>query len=39
MSLGEASELSGINYDTLCDRLQRGDTGERLFRPVRHKPN
>jgi hypothetical protein len=32
MTLAEASELSGIRYDTLSERLKAGDTGERLFR-------
>ena len=34
MTLIEAAEVSGINYRTLCSRYQRGDRGERLFRPV-----
>lgn len=35
MTLSEAAELSGINYDTLIRRYRAGDRGERLFRPVR----
>lgn len=35
MSLAEAAEKSGINYATLKGRYNRGDRGERLFRPVR----
>lgn len=37
MTVAEASKLSGINYATLLDRLHRGDTGDKLFRPVRKK--
>ena len=35
MSLTEASEKSGIPRDTLKSRSKRGDTGDRLFRPVK----
>ena len=37
MSLPEAAELSGIDFRTLWARMKRGDTGDRLFRPVEHK--
>lgn len=35
MSLKEAANLSGIDYTALFERYKKGDTGERLFRPVR----
>lgn len=35
MTLIEAAKLSGLNYGTLNGRANRGDTGERLFRPIR----
>lgn len=34
-TISEASELSGIKYNTLRDRYLRGDRGDRLFRPVK----
>lgn len=37
ITLGEAAERSGINYYTLYDRYNRGDRGEKLFRPVGSK--
>lgn len=35
MTLSEAAEKSGVQVGTLWSRIQRGDRGERLFRPVR----
>ncbi len=35
MCLKDAAKASGIPYNTLYGRYQRGDRGERLFRPVR----
>ena len=35
MILNDAAIKSGINRKTLSHRLKRGDTGERLFRPVK----
>ena len=35
MSLAEAAEKSGINYNTLLRRYHAGDRGEKLFRPVK----
>ena len=35
ITLAELSEITGIPYKTLQDRLRRGDTGERLCRPVK----
>jgi len=37
MTLAESSEKSGIAFKTLRDRYKRGDTGDRLFRPVETK--
>ena len=36
ISLIEASEASDIDYEVLKARFSRGDTGEKLFTPVRH---
>lgn len=33
--LAEAAEMSGINKETFMKRYQRGDRGERLFRPIK----
>ena len=35
MTLAEAAEKSGINYNTLKNRYHKGDRGDRLFRPVK----
>ena len=35
ITLAEAAEKSGINYQTLHGRYQRGKRGEDLFRPVK----
>ena len=35
VTIAEASEITGIPYKTLWQRLKRGDTGEKLYRPVR----
>ena len=35
MTLAEAAEKFHIGYTTLQNRLARGDTGEKLFRPVK----
>ena len=35
MCLMDAAKLSGIKYYTLLTRYKRGDSGERLFRPVK----
>lgn len=37
MTFIEMVEKSGINESTLRGRIRRGDTGEKLFRPVKHK--
>ena len=36
MILKEAARRSGIPYDTLRNRIRRGDTGENLFRQVKN---
>jgi hypothetical protein len=36
MSLTEAAELTGLSFMTLWHRLNRGETGDRLFRPARY---
>ena len=35
VTLGEASEITGIPYITLWERLKRGITGEDLYKPVK----
>lgn len=37
MTIAEAAEKSGIKRKVLEHRIRRGDTGERLFRPIEEK--
>lgn len=39
VSLAEAAELAGIEYGVIGNRYHRGNTGEKLFRPVSKKKN
>lgn len=36
-TLKDAAEKSNINYGTLKSRYYCGDTGDRLFRPVKNQ--
>lgn len=35
LAMADVAELLGVTYSTMENRLRRGDTGERLFRPTR----
>ena len=37
MLLVDVAKITGINYNTLQNRMKRGDTGDKLFRPVKKR--